>query len=324
METPPLPQIEGVVFRQHLVFVRYAGDSDGNVWSCCRQGNGPVRINPEWAKIATKPLKKSGYLTFGMADDRSTKYVHLFVLELFAGPRPHAKYGCHKNGKRQDNRPSNLKWGTKKEVGYRLRDAEPRQPRFDRSAIPPLPIVDGIQLKQHPKCPMYCGGSDGSTWSCWNRGGNRGVSSSWRRMNQSPDGKYLTITVCEGQKRRKIGVHQFIAECFIGDRPIGSTEVNHFNGNPIDNRPVNLYYGNEKTNATDRDRHGRTARGERCTRSSNGLTEQEALAAVRLRKQTGWGAKFICKELKIPAKHRAVEHLIYDGTWKHLQTDSRQ
>jgi len=41
--------------------------------------------------------------------------VHLLVLEQFHGPRPYGMEGCHGPGGRQDNRASELRWGTHRE-----------------------------------------------------------------------------------------------------------------------------------------------------------------------------------------------------------------
>ncbi len=39
--------------------------------------------------------------------------IHHLVLEAFVGPRPDGMEACHNNGDRFDNRPSNLRWGTR-------------------------------------------------------------------------------------------------------------------------------------------------------------------------------------------------------------------
>jgi hypothetical protein len=43
---------------------------------------------------------------------RRTTAVHHLVLEAFVGPRPPGHIGCHRNDVPDDNRPSNLYWGT--------------------------------------------------------------------------------------------------------------------------------------------------------------------------------------------------------------------
>jgi hypothetical protein len=43
------------------------------------------------------------------------KYVHALVLEAFVGPRPQKHDVCHFDGSKDNNRLSNLRWGTRKE-----------------------------------------------------------------------------------------------------------------------------------------------------------------------------------------------------------------
>ncbi len=69
----------------------------------------------EWFDI--KPRKKDNYVVAWVeAPDGSKRLrkVHQLVLEETQGPCPPGKEARHLNGIRNDNRPSNLKWGTKK------------------------------------------------------------------------------------------------------------------------------------------------------------------------------------------------------------------
>jgi hypothetical protein len=62
-----------------------------------------------------RPGKGYLYVTLHDGNRRRTAAVHVLVLEAWAGPRPGPGYeGCHGNGKRRDNRPVNLSWGTRK------------------------------------------------------------------------------------------------------------------------------------------------------------------------------------------------------------------
>lgn len=55
-------------------------------------------------------------------------------------------------------------------------------------------------------------------------------------------------------------VHRLVAKAFIGPEPAGQ-EVRHLNGNPSDNRAVNLAYGTRSQNTLDTVRHGTYANG---------------------------------------------------------------
>lgn len=51
-------------------------------------------------------------------------------------------------------------------------------------------------------------------------------------------------------------VHALVAQAFLGSRPTPATEIRHLNGNPGDNRAVNLQYGSRSENAEDSKLHG--------------------------------------------------------------------
>lgn len=57
-------------------------------------------------------LASNGYLTVSLF--RKTRTVHSLVAEAFIGPRPKGSDICHLNGKRTDNRASNLRYDTRK------------------------------------------------------------------------------------------------------------------------------------------------------------------------------------------------------------------
>ena len=62
-------------------------------------------------------MHKFGYPMVSLS--RNNRYVqfmvHRLVLAAFVGPCPVGMEACHKNGKRDDPRPENLRWDTRKE-----------------------------------------------------------------------------------------------------------------------------------------------------------------------------------------------------------------
>lgn len=60
--------------------------------------------------------KRCQYLTVDLVSNgkRVQKKVHTLILEAFVGPCPDGMVGCHENDNREDNRLSNLRWGTQK------------------------------------------------------------------------------------------------------------------------------------------------------------------------------------------------------------------
>lgn len=77
---------------------------------------------------------------------------------------------------------------------------------------------------------------------------------------------------------RKEWVHRLVLATFTRD-PFPNEECRHLNGNPSDNRLVNLSWGTRQDNANDRVLHGRSPRGERS--GSHKLTEQDVLEIRR-------------------------------------------
>lgn len=95
------------------------------------------------------------------------------------------------------------------------------------------------------------------------------LSSNWRgygkrEMSQSlnSDG-YQSVRVISNGKRVRIAVHRLVAARFLPKRPSSKHEIRHLDGNKTNNHYKNLAWGTCKENAEDREKHGRTSRGER-------------------------------------------------------------
>lgn len=74
---------------------------------------------------------------------------------------------------------------------------------------------------------------------------------------------YLRVALSAGNVSRSRKVHQLVAEAFIGPRPC-KAYVLHNDGNPLNNTPGNLRYGDARSNLEDAILHGvwQPARGE--------------------------------------------------------------
>ena len=104
----------------------------------------------------------------------------------------------------------------------------------------------------------YRVGSDGSVWS---RHKTRwGLSDDWHKLKpgiirSKGYRNYSREMVHLGRGKGRY-VHHLVLEAFIGPRPPGH-EACHTNGNPMDNRLSNLYWGLPSDNDQDMRRHGR-------------------------------------------------------------------
>lgn len=131
---------------------------------------------------------------------------------------------------------------------------------------------------------------------------------------------YLCVTLnAHGIQTWRL-VHQIVIEAFTGYCPVGQ-ECRHRDGNGHNNRPRNLRYGTRKQNARDRDRHGRTVRGEAHWKA--GITERQVNRAKRLlrrKERTGLPATY----REIAKRCRMSEWVLYSirtgRHWNHVKS----
>ena len=95
------------------------------------------------------------------------------------------------------------------------------------------------------------------------------VSSNWRgygrrELSQSLncDG-YPSVRLSANGKRTRYAVHKLVANSYLPACPSNQHEVRHLDGNKLNSCVENLAWGTPKENAEDRERHGRTSRGDR-------------------------------------------------------------
>lgn len=182
-----------------------------------------------------------------------------------------------------------------------------------------------VTYRDIPGFPGYRVGDDGSVWSCWVRGKNRGIgggSGSGRKVQDHNRWKQLTpcprpngyFAVClhvEG-KRRFVSVHSLVLKSFVGPKP-PSNVARHLNGIQTDNRLENLAWGTSKENAADRDLHGTTQRGE-CHFNTR-LTSEQVIEARIMH-----AAKTPVKEIAAAFGYSVsgMEKILYRDSWGHV------
>lgn len=74
---------------------------------------------------------------------------------------------------------------------------------------------------------------------------------------------YLRVRLLIDGVRKSHMVHKLVAQMFLPERPSAKHEIRHLDGNKLNNCAGNLAWGTRKENADDRERHGRTSRGEK-------------------------------------------------------------
>lgn len=122
-----------------------------------------------------------------------------------------------------------------------------------------------------PGWPGYLATPDGRIFADTNW---RGYGRRELRQNLDRYGYPSVRLTVEAGCRKKQKVHSLIAATFLGARPSPRHEVRHLDGDALNNTVANLAWGTAAENAADRERHGRTSRGE-----SHSMAIRQAIAA---------------------------------------------
>lgn len=130
--------------------------------------------------------------------------------------------------------------------------------------------------QSHTPIPEWCGyyaTRDGRIYSSINW---RGTSFRELKQDLNEDGYPSVRLTVIGAKRTRLAVHKLIATTFLGPRPSPAHEVRHLDGDRLNPHADNLAWGTRADNAADRERHGRTSRGEpHATAIKAGLAKSE-------------------------------------------------
>jgi hypothetical protein len=175
------------------------------------------------------------------------------------------------------------------------------------------------QYRPIPGFPGYRVGDDGTVQSCWKQvsrgygGGSYYVQGeTWRSLKprRNPQG-HLSVTLRRDARSHSRWVHRLVLEAFVGPCPAGM-ECCHNNGDPADNRLVNLRWGTPRANRADAIAHGTIARGER--NGSHKLTEAEVRTIWAWKGRAAGGQ--VARGFGI--SHTAVRHIWTGRSWKWL------
>lgn len=185
--------------------------------------------------------------------------------------------------------------------------------------------IPEVEYRSIAGFPNYRVGDDGSVWSCWNRGGCRHIrtTSNWHELSQdyckgtwpngAPKVPYRTVDLLrhDGKRFTKM-VHLLVLEAFQGPRPKGMI-ARHLDDNCGNNRDDNLAWGTHKQNADDREKNGRTAKGERSGRAV--LTESDV---VEIRRLLAGGMTAFAAAVQFKVSYGCIMAIRHRRTWKHV------
>lgn len=125
-------------------------------------------------------------------------------------------------------------------------------------------------------------------------------------------GGYLECNIYRDAVRKRIKYHVAVAEAFIGPRPDGF-HVCHYDGDPSNNKLVNIRYCSPSQNEMDKIRHGYSQIGER-NRSS--VLEESDILFIRSFSKSGISGADIARIYKVSSS--CIYSIINRETWVHL------
>ena len=76
---------------------------------------------------------------------------------------------------------------------------------------------------------------------------NRSNHKEEKILKLNTNGKYYLVNLCKNTKRKTLLIHRLVAKAFV-DNPNNLPQINHINGNKLDNRAVNLEWCTCRTN----------------------------------------------------------------------------
>jgi hypothetical protein len=153
---------------------------------------------------------------------------------------------------------------------------------------------------------------------------SRGISEMRQHMDK---GGYLYVSILDDQDRKRgMKVHALVLLAFRGGRPPG-WQAAHFDGNKANNRPDNLRWVTPKENAADKERHGRTSRGnahsEACKKNSakghrNGHSTLTGDDVSNIRTRYANGEKQTNLAIEYDVTQSCISAVVLRKTWTHI------
>ena len=123
---------------------------------------------------------------------------------------------------------------------------------------------------------------------------------------------YLTVALRRDNRTVTRLVHRLVLFAWTGPPPEGH-EARHLDGDRTNNEPPNLCWGSRKDNCFDRERHGKTARGERNGNSKLTVDKVRGIRRMRAR-----GAKLAVIAATYGISQSLVSQVARRIVWKHV------
>lgn len=126
--------------------------------------------------------------------------------------------------------------------------------------------------------------------------------------------KYVFLTTPDGSDGRPHIVARLVCRAFHGEPPTPEHQVDHINGDSLDDRAENLRWVTGIGNAENRDRLGRTYRGEASPCAK--ITLEQVHAVRKVYAMRSGNLRDYCRKNGIP--YKAAQHACHRTSWRHI------
>lgn len=134
---------------------------------------------------------------------------------------------------------------------------------------------------------------------------------------------YLNVVLCFNGKRVNRGIHQLVADAFIGERPAGK-EVNHRDSDKLNNHSDNLEYVTKLENMNHAIRAGRrwVPCGEACVHAK---LSEAAVMAIR-EEAYAKGRPYGCRDMarRYGVSKCTIRRIVDRVIWKHVGSERQK
>lgn len=160
--------------------------------------------------------------------------------------------------------------------------------------------------------PGYAATIDGRVWSCVGKGCKPILTDRWVELTPYRNSRNR-LRVSFGSK--KIFVHQFVAECFLGPRPPGM-ECCHNDDDPMNNHVSNLRWDTPESNRADAVRNGKrpNLRGEK---SGRAILKEKDIPEIFKMSESGMSQRKIAAAKGVA--RWTIQQILERKNWKHVQ-----